>query len=148
MKERIGVLAEEIISGDPNIFLVDIVLKGHPGSQKLLVLIDGDEGLSIDQCAQISRLLGKKIEEEDLIEGKYTLEVSSPGLDMPITLFRQYRKNIGRNLKIELKNGEKISGKLLKADESKIELEPTGKKIPMEIKIEEINRTFVEVSFK
>jgi ribosome maturation factor RimP len=141
---------EDLISDDASLYMVDVILKGNKGGQKLIVLIDGDKGLDIDKCAEISRKLGLQIEEENLIDSSYTLEVSSPGLDMPLKLERQYQKNIGRNLKIENKEGQQEKGKLIEVKEAGISLEiQKGKKKEVkEIDFKEINRTFVEVSFK
>jgi len=141
---------EDLISDDASLYMVDVILKGNKGGQKLIVLIDGDNGLDIDKCAEVSRKLGLQIEEENLIDTSYTLEVSSPGLDMPLKLERQYQKNIGRNLKIENKEGQQEKGKLIevKKEGISIEIQKGKKKEVKEIDFKEINRTFVEVSFK
>ena len=60
------------------------LLRGNVGNQKVLVLIDGDEGVNIDDCSKISRKVGPILEEGDFMPGKYLLEVSSPGLDHPL----------------------------------------------------------------
>lgn len=148
VKGKIQAYVEELLSSEEDLFLVDIVLKGNEGNQKLIVLIDGDHGVNIDKCAEISRNLGGWIEENDLIGGKYFLEVSSPGLDMPLTLHRQYQKNKGRSLKIQLNDGSRTKGKLLEIldDQLKVLDEKTRKEEMINMK--DINKTFVEVSFK
>ncbi len=150
MVDTIKQKVEDLISDDDSLYMVDVILKGNKGGQKLIVLIDGDNGLDIDKCAEISRKLGLQIEEENLIDSSYTLEVSSPGLDMPLKLERQYQKNIGRNLKIENKEGQQEKGKLLEVRKEgiSIEIQKGKKKEVKEIEFKEINRTFVEVSFK
>ena len=88
------------------------------------VILDGEhEGISIDECAKISRIIGGYIEENNLIEEAYQLEVSSPGLDLPLTQPRQYTKNIGRDLNLQIE-GKEISGRLEEVNESGILLTP------------------------
>ncbi|MEM6736767.1 MAG: ribosome maturation factor RimP [Bacteroidota bacterium] len=142
---RIKEIVESILE-EENLFLIEILIKGKIGNKKVLVFIDGDDGISIDQCSKVSRKLSAEIEAQDLIQGKYTLEVSSPGLDFPLILSRQYRKNVGRGLKVELMNGEKIEGKLIKVDEGKISLKTgVGEKFFL---YNEIKQSKVKISFK
>lgn len=139
-------IVEEILAEEDTLFLVDVIIKGHVGSQKVLVLIDGDEGISIDKCAWVSRKLGGILEEEELFTTKYLLEVSSPGLDHPLSLHRQYVKNKGRNLSVELLDGSKTEGKLIEVDLDKILLE--DKKEARAINFEDIRKSKVVVAFK
>ena len=113
---------ELIIDEFPELFLVDLTVKGVSGKQLVLVLIDSESGLPIEMCSLISRKLLTKIEEKDLIEGTFNLEVSSPGIDKPISLPRQYKKNIGRKLEIETLDGEIFEGELKKIEEQTIAL--------------------------
>src|SRR5690606_20861389 len=80
---------------------------------KLSILVDGDNGLSIKDCAAISRHVGFHLEEENAIETAYNIEVSSPGIDFPLVLDRQFIKNIGREVLVKLVTGEKHEGTLL-----------------------------------
>lgn len=133
-------------------FLVELVFKNQKPKSKLTVLIDGDQGISIDKCAELSRWLGKQIEEQNLIQNAYTLEVSSPGVDTPLQSKRQYIKNVGRNVKVWLADNRKEVGKLEQVEDSHIVIqpEPKGKeKFPlMEIPFDQIQKTKVMVSFK
>ncbi|GAB3174187.1 ribosome maturation factor RimP [Telluribacter humicola] len=140
-------------------FIVDILLKPSRGSQKISILLDSDEGITIQECAKISRKLGAELEEKNIIEEAYTLEVSSPGLDQPLKLVRQYRKNIERDLKVTLQSGEILTGNLVEVKEDSIVLQlPAPKKkskIPVdeaslrpEIKLSDIAKAIVQVSFK
>ena len=113
---------ELIIDEFPELFLVDLTVKGVSGKQLVLVVIDSESGLPIEMCSLISRKLLTKIEEKDLIEGTFNLEVSSPGIDKPISLPRQYKKNIGRKLEIETLDGEIFEGELKKIEEQTIAL--------------------------
>ena len=113
---------ELIIDEFPELFLVDLTVTGVSGKQLVLVLIDSESGLPIEMCSLISRKLLSKIEEKELIEGTFNLEVSSPGIDKPISLPRQYKKNVGRKLEIETLDGEIFEGELKKIEEQTIAL--------------------------
>jgi len=119
---RITELIEEKIAGT-DLFIVEVRLHGN----RLQVFIDGDSGVSIDACADISRHLGRAIEEENLIDHAYTLEVSSPGLDMPLKLNRQFVKNTGRTLAVKMQDGTRREGRLVQVKEEGILLEEKRK---------------------
>ncbi len=146
MEKRIREIVEETISENPSIFLVDIVVKGNTGNIKVIVLLDGDEGISIDECSRVSRTLGNQMEEEEIMDGKYTLEVSSPGLDHPLKLHRQYVKNKGRNLEVETTEGQKIEGKLTEVTDQEIVINVNKEDRTMSFT--EISQSKVVVSFK
>jgi ribosome maturation factor RimP len=91
---------------------------GGEESGKVLVLLDGDEGISIATCAKISRSISRVLDEE--YEGNaFRLEVSSSGADTPLTLLRQYRKHVGRSLEIEMKEMA-MKGRLVKVEDDSI----------------------------
>src|SRR5215469_11534591 len=102
IEKRVRELVEEKIADKPNLFIVDI--KMHSNG-KLVILMDGDNGIGIDDCVAISRHVGFHLEEENVIDRAYTLEVSSPGIDTPLTLPRQFAKNMGRSLAIKMADG-------------------------------------------
>ena len=115
----------------------------------------GQIGIGIAECAQISRYVGFKLEEENTIETAYNLEVSSPGVDFPLSSQRQYNKNIGRELAIKMADGAKKEGKLkaVNANELTIEekIKQKGKKAELVesiIPINQITETKVLISFK
>ena len=145
-----NLLNEVILDQDKDLFLVEVSHKGNSGNSKLLVLIDGDQGINIDRCARISRQLGAQLEELDIIPGKYTLEVSSPGIDQPLKMKRQYVKNIGRSLKIELNDGEKKEGVLTAVQDEQFMLEELKKKekVISTIALSDVKKSKVIVSFK
>ena len=153
LEDTIREITEAAIS-DNRLFLVDVVVSARKGPKKVLIVVDGDQGVSIDDCATISREVSDRIEKGDLLgEESYTLEVSTPGLDQPLKLKRQYIKNIGRKLKLKL--ADKIQeGRLTEVKEDTIVLEQetgTGKKkeiINTEIDFSQIEKAFVLVSFK
>lgn len=118
-----------------------------------MVILDGDKGISIDDCAELSRNLSNSLDESNLVDGAFVLEVSTPGLDQPLKDRRQYVKNVGRNVKVKTKVNS-VEGKLSNVTENTIEIIQTigtGKKKEdksVEISFEDIEKTFVLVSFK
>ncbi|AFD08493.1 ribosome maturation factor RimP [Solitalea canadensis] len=148
---RVTSLVEEKIAGT-DLFIVDIKMLPN---NKLMILIDGDKGVEIDKCAAISRHVGFHVEEENLIDHAYTLEVSSPGLDYPLKLNRQFVKNIGRTVVIKFNDGSKKEGKLIAATDSAVTIEETvkekGKKalqVENQYTFDQITEIKVTVSFK
>ncbi len=137
------------------LFLVDITFKPSTRAQKLEVLVDGLKGVTIDQCAEISRKVGSEIEDHDLIQVAYNLEVSSPGIDKPFKVTQQYTKNIGRDVVVITTNGDEIQGNLTSFENNivtitntpktkkKIEVEP----IVTQLTIEDIKSTKLIISF-
>ena len=89
-------------------FLVEL----RANDSKYEVFIDGDSGVTVDRCREISRYLENKLEENSVVGEKYTLEISSPGATRPLTMKRQYAKHIGRTLKVTMKDGSTLKGKL------------------------------------
>ncbi|MEM8968306.1 MAG: ribosome maturation factor RimP [Bacteroidota bacterium] len=141
---------------DQRFFLVDIRVNQTPAGTKVIIHIDGDEGVSIDTCAEVSRALANRLEEEDLMNEKYVLEVSSPGLDQPLKLHRQYQKNVGRTIKILTQDNQTIKGVLVDVSDEEIGVETAtqGKKKKkneppqsMRIPFEQIKKTNVLVTF-
>lgn len=113
-------VTELLAQKDPALFLVNVEVSPGKGTKKLMVYLDGDQGIPIDVCAEVSRALSHRLDEEDLIDGKYTLEVSSPGLSQPLLLKRQYVKNVGRHVKVLLNSDKTVQGKLLAANDEQI----------------------------
>jgi ribosome maturation factor RimP len=110
-----------MITPDPENFLVEVKIR--PGNN-IKIFVDADSGISIDKLAQYNRSLYRQIEESGLFPNNdFSLEISSPGLDEPLKLRRQYLKNIGRYVEIILKNGIKKEGKLISATDGEILIE-------------------------
>lgn len=125
------------------------------GKTRLLILIDSDQGITIETCALVSRKVSEELETQDLIGDAYILEVSSPGLDYPLNTVRQYQKNLGRELKLTLSSGSELQGKLLEVAEDSIKLlikrKEKGKKATEEevlVLFADIKKSIVQVSFK
>lgn len=134
-------------------FLVDVVVSAKRGPRKILVVVDGDQGVGIDDCARISRELSKGLDEMKFPDDRYLLEVTTPGVDQPLKLKRQYRKHIGRRVKVTF-NSRIVEGLLTRVDEDAIVVvSERGKGKDKEtvdeaIAFADIEKTFVMISFK
>jgi len=82
-------------------YLVGVSSRKEGARRIIQVFADTDTGITIAQCAEISRELGSALDAINAVEGPYDLEVSSPGIDRPLKLLRQYKKNVGRKYRVE-----------------------------------------------
>ena len=149
--QRIEALIEGLIADTNDVFLVSVKIKP---TNNIKVFLDADNGLSIEKCTKINRAMYRVIEEEGWYpDGNFSLEVSSPGVDEPLKLLRQFRKNIGRNVEVVLKDDTKTEGKLIAAEEEGIQVENTvGKNkkavtIIKEVAFADIKQVKVLISF-
>jgi ribosome maturation factor RimP len=128
-------------------FLVDLIVRGERNSKIIEVYIDTEQGITIDRLGEISKDIQKQIDEQVIIPGSYRLNVSSPGLDRPLKIIRQYKKNIGRELEIQIREEgilKKIAGTLMEVFDDRIVL--SGKnKIARELKLDEIEKAFIKL---
>jgi ribosome maturation factor RimP len=153
--QEIKTRTAQCMEGEEGLFLVDVKLK--PVNQ-VKVFVDGDQGVNIDALTRVNRRLYKNLEENHLFPGdNFSLEVSSPGLEEPLKLHRQYVKNRGRSIQVTLADGRIMEGKLTGVSEDSIELEQrikqsgSGKKpaetITRTIPFSEIKETIVQATF-
>lgn len=120
-KHQVERLVTQLLAEEPQYFLVRVLVRPI---NNINVYVDGDAGITIEKCVKLNRTLYKQIVEEGICkDGEFALEVSSPGVEEPLQLFRQYVKNIGRTLEVKNKEGKIIEGKLLQVDEKGIEVE-------------------------
>jgi ribosome maturation factor RimP len=144
---QIAALVEGHLKGTDK-FLVDVLIK--PGN-RVYVFIDGDHGVTIDDCVKVNRVIESNLDRE--VED-YEMIVSSAGADQPLKFPRQYPKNIGRSFHVKLADDREFKGKLEQADENGIVIMTEGdkkKKIAPErvmLKFEEIKEAKVIISFK
>lgn len=102
---RVQSAMEELLQSSDH-FVVDVAVRGRSGSIVVEVYLDGDNGIGIRDLAAYSRELGFVLEAEDVIRGKYHLNVSSPGEERSLLMARQYPRHEGRMLEVELGEGE------------------------------------------
>ncbi len=134
-----------------DIFLVSIRIKPI---NNIKIYLDADGGLGIEKCIKINRALYRIMEEMRMYpNGDFSLEVSSPGVDEPLKLLRQYKKNIGRNVEVITQDDTRKDGKLLGVTEDAITIgytEGKGKKAvtqQLDIGFTDIKQTTVQVKF-
>jgi ribosome maturation factor RimP len=139
------------MTAHPTHFLVEIRIKP---TNNIKVFIDADEGVKLAALIEYNRKLYKLIEESALYpDGDFSLEVSSPGLDEPLKINRQYKKNVGRFVDVLLNDASKKEGKLIEAAEDGIIIEyETGKGKKKELKQEtilftDIKHTKIQIKF-
>lgn len=154
-------LAEELVAEKPGFFLVDLLISGTQNRKKIVVILDTDAGILIDECGTFSRELSDRMDAAALIDNAYTLEVSSPGIDRPLTVKRQYARRIGNKLNFILQDGTTFEALLqqvneegvnvlpvLKADKKRKKEEPAGVAESKTLRFEEIKKCNLIVSFK
>ena len=136
-------------------FLIELHV--HAG-KKVEIIVDADQGVTFSQCTQISRYVENFLDDSLLLGDDYTLEVSSPGVSRPLKLWRQYPRQVGRQLEITLTDDHQYSGLLISVGDNSLVLEETIKrkegkrniteKIQREIPADHIKKAIVKVSFK
>jgi ribosome maturation factor RimP len=138
-KELVSKLLQAGLDEKPELFLIDFTV--DPGN-KISVVLDGDNGVSVKDCIFISRAIDHNIDEE---EHEFSLDVASCGATSPLKTVRQYIKNISRDLEVKLQSGSTFEGQLTKVNDENITLEwdtrepkPIGKGKVTVHKIEEI----------
>ena len=150
LEKAVATRVKDILAELPGYFLVETGIKP---TNNVKVFVDADHGAAIDQISKINRVLYKWMEESFFPNGDFSIEVSSPGLEEPLKMDRQYLKNIGRHVEVVLKNGLKTEGKLISATEEEIIVEEErgkGKKkelIEHKILKQEIKTTKIQVRF-
>ena len=149
--QAIETLVGQILSEMEDVFLVSVRIKP---TNHIKVFLDADAGLSIDKCVKINRKMYRTIEENAWYpDGNFSLEVSSAGVDEPLLLIRQYKKNMGRNVEVILNDESRFEGKLLAANENLIQIEyKEGKNkkavtVTKEIPFDQIKQTTVLIAF-
>lgn len=128
MREKVAQLLASALEENKSLFLIDLDITE---SNQIRVIIDGDKGVTVEDCIAVSRQIEHNLDREAY---DFSLEVMSAGISEPLTLPRQFKKNIGRNLKIKTKNDKKIEGELTEANNisctlrwSEREPKPVGK---------------------
>ena len=143
--EHIRSIAEQVAEQN-NLFLIDLIVRGSESSRVIEVFIDGEKNISADECALVSREIGKQIDEKELLKS-YRLDVSSPGVERPLIYLKQYPKHLNRLFEIEFKASEGSSsfkGRLMSI-ENEILTFQSNKEI--KLKFSDIIKAKVLVSF-
>ena len=146
-------LVTDLLTEEKGDFLVSV--KINPTNNiKVFVDSDGEGGMTIDKCVRYNRALYKQLEEQAIFpEGNFSLEVSSPGIDEPLKLTRQYQKNKGRLIEVTFTDDSVKLGTLLEVTDEDIIIEQTtgkGKKAETHqfvIPFSNIKTTTVQIQF-
>lgn len=124
-------------------FLEDITIVKAGKRLLVTVIIDSDSHLSLDDVAHVTRLISETLETLPALgDSPFTLEVTTPGVDRPLTLPRHWKKNIGHLVRITQNSGETLSGRILEVDSQAVTLD-TGS-----LPLDSIKRAVIEVEFK
>ena len=132
-KQKIQAIVEEFIKGT-GLFLVAVKVSS---ANRIIVLADKNNGLTIDECAGIHREIEKNLDRET---EDFELQVSSPGLDLPFAVIEQYNKNDGKKVEVIDSEGVKYTGKLKNITKGGFELET-------EVKVKGKTRELKDISF-
>ena len=116
-KEKVLGLLNDALAERQDLFLVNLFIND---SFKISIDLDGDNGINLQDCIDISRVIENNLDRE---EQDFSLEVASAGLSSPLKFVRQYKKNIGRTIRVKTTSSEEIEATLLAADDEKITLE-------------------------
>ncbi len=107
-------------------FLVELLIRNERGGKIVQAFVETDKGITIEECSLISRELAQELDRGELLQGSYRLEISSPGIDKPIRMLRQYTKNIGRTFKVlhqEPESRATLLGKLIAIEGDRLTFE-------------------------
>jgi ribosome maturation factor RimP len=163
IKNRVIQLFNEV-NDNPELFVVDVQIEMNAEEKKISLLLDGDKGVSIKNCVEVSRKMNLLLDEDTVLGDAFTWEVSSPGTDLSLKDIRQFPKHIGRNLAVTDKDGNIFEGKLVAVEGTQLFFEaeempkqaenaPPKKnlkpiKVEKNITFEQIKSAFVLISFK
>ena len=141
-KEDISTAVTPVLSA-LGFYLEDVTITSAGRRSMLTIIVDGDTHLSLDQVTSATKAIGEIVEGlQSLGDTPFTLEVTSPGLDRPLTKPRHWRKNIDRLVKIVLLDGSVVNGRIKSATETDVQVDDVS------IEFSAIKRATLEVEFK
>ena len=139
-----GVLTDPLAASGLDLEAIDLAAAGK--RRLLRVAVDKDGGVTLDDIAEATKQVGVLLDRSDVMgEQPYTLEVTSPGTDRPLTLPRHWRRNRGRLVKVKLHDGQTATGRILDCDESGARLDVDGS--VREVPFDHVSRAKVQVEF-
>ena len=149
LKDQISELVTPAVS-DLGFYLEDVHV-ATPGSHRIVTcIVDGDASLNLDQVTSVSRVISELLDEAPFMgETPFTLEVTSPGVDRPLTQPRHFAKNVSRLLKIIKLDGSEVTGRILSNTDKDVTLTVAVKKETIEevVTLADIKRAVVEIEF-
>ncbi|GLW08462.1 ribosome maturation factor RimP [Microtetraspora sp. NBRC 13810] len=145
-RDRLVKLLEPVIAGE-GLDLEDVTITPAGKRRVLRVVVDRDGGVSLDDVADVSQAVSQALDAEDTMgAAPYMLEVTSPGVDRPLTEPRHWRRAAGRLVKAELGDGTALEGRVLTADGSGVDFDVAG--LPRRIDYQDLTRGRVQVEFR
>lgn len=149
--ERLRGLVEPLVSAE-QLDLEEIEVSRAGRRRVLRIIVDSEEGVELDTCAELSRAISAQLDETDVMgEDEYVLEVSSPGADRPLTEHRHYVRATGRLARLQLREGGELVARILGVDDEGLDLEVPGvkgrKPTSRRIAFGEIAKARVELEF-
>jgi ribosome maturation factor RimP len=140
-----GLLAEPIEALGLDLEAVDLSKAGK--RSVLRVAVDKDGGVDLDDIAAATAEVSRLLDESDVMGGgSYTLEVSSPGVDRPLTLPRHWRRNASRLVKVTLVGGDEVTGRIVAADDDGADLDVDGDR--SRIGFDDVSKARIQIEFK
>lgn len=124
-RERLVTALAPVVSG-AGYDLEDVEVAGAGRRTVLRLIVDRDGGFGLDDVADLSRDVAAVLDDDDVLPGAYVLEVSSPGVDRPLTLARHWRRNVDRLVLVRLTDGDELTGRVVSAGESAAVLDHAG----------------------
>ncbi len=145
-RDRLIKLLEPVAAAE-GLDLEDVTITPAGKRRLLRVIVDGDGGVSLDKVADVSQMVSQTLDDSDVMGGSpYVLEVTSPGVDRPLTEPRHWRRAKGRLVKADLRDGASVEGRVLGADDDGVEISVDGS--PRRCGWDELARGRVQVEFR
>jgi ribosome maturation factor RimP len=149
-RERVLALLEPVVA-QSGLVLEDVELRSIGRRLVVRVLVDNERGVSLDEVAVASQAVSEALDHVDALgAGPYTLEVSSPGIDRPLTVPRHWRRSVGRLVSVTLADGQQVTGRVTQVpddDHVELELDVKGRRSRRVLDLAEVRRAVVEVEF-
>jgi ribosome maturation factor RimP len=149
--DRLRELLEPLVTAK-DLDLEEIEVSRAGRRRMLRIVVDSEEGVELDACAEVSRAISEKLDESDAMgDEEYVLEVSSPGADRPLTEHRHYVRAVGRLVKLTLTDDAELIARILVVDEAGLDLEVPGVKgrrpTARRVEFADIAKARIEVEF-
>jgi ribosome maturation factor RimP len=148
-RDRVVDLLAPVLAAD-GLDLEDVELKPAGRRTVLRVIVDADGGVTLDKITEVSTQVAKILDNDDVMgNGSYTLEVTSRGVDRPLTAPRHWRRNVGRLVKVTGVDGEEVVGRIAAADETGAELDAADQKsaAPGRLSYEDVAKARIQIEF-
>lgn len=146
IEEKITEIAAPLCR-DEGLYLMEVNIRGDAKNRLFEIIADNEKGITLGQCQRISRQIQDELDMDERFQQNYRLNVSSPGLERPLIYDWQFKKNIGKTLKLVLDDGEKISATLLDINEDELEVATGEGKAARNIKRSAVKKAKVKLQW-